>query len=344
MHHSTSFLAASLFVVGLTASASAAVKPDHIEFEAPPTSITEFDTQLVTLMVLNADFCNTAQPGQLSNCALSATLRIDALSSGLDACFVGTGGACTDDPIVVGVGGPVLIAVTSLGAAPSNQSVQIHAAFANVNHSTSSATLSLAVTTPPFLTGPSSVRVIRGGSTTVAFAAEHPGGTATVGVSVANVANGLTATAVPPSLPVGIDTAAIVVAAAATLTAGSYGLDVVASVAGFASETDHLDAIVVDPIDFDPQLVGLDLFGIRVGTTPRTLVVEVSREPGVTGPITYSTARNLFVSTSLLIQGDVVRLTMTRTALATSGSTTTVVLRGTVGGVTSQVNLPIVFP
>ena len=344
MHHSTSFLAASLFVVGLTASANAAVKPDHIEFEAPPTSITEFETRIVSLMVLNADFCNPALPGQLGNCALSATLRIDALSSGLDACFLGSGGSCSDDPIVVGVGGPVLIAVTSLGAAPSNQSVRIHAAFANVNHSISTDTLTLAVVPPPFLTGPSSVRVIRGGSTTVAFAAEHPGGTATVGVSVANVANGLTATATPSSLPVGIDTAAIVVAAAATLTAGSYGLDVVAAVAGFASETDHLDAIVVDPIDFDPQLVGLDLFGIRVGTSPRTVVVEVSREPGVTGPITYSAGRNLFVSTSLLIQGDVVRLTMTRTALATSGSTTTVVLRGTTGGVTSEVRLPIVFP
>ncbi len=112
-------------------------------------------------MVLNADFCNSTLPGQLGNCALSATLRIDAQSSGLDACFLGNNG-CSDDPIVVGVGGPVLIAVTSLGAAPSNQSLRIRASFENINHSSSSATLDLAVVPPPFLTGPSSVRVIRG--------------------------------------------------------------------------------------------------------------------------------------------------------------------------------------
>ena len=344
MHKPKQFFLASIFLAGFGSLAQASTDVDRIEFEAPPTSIVEFETRVVSLMVLNADFCNSTLPGQLGNCALSATLRIDAQSSGLDACFLGNNG-CSDDPIVVGVGGPVLIAVTSLGAAPSNQSLRIRASFENINHSSSSATLDLAVVPPPFLTGPSSVRVIRGRSASLAFAAEHPGGTSTVAVSLANVANGLTATATPSSLPVGVDATTIAVAAAATLAAGSYGLDVVAAVAGFASETDHVTAVVVDPIVLEPQLSRLEqLTGIRLGTTARTVGVDVVREPGVTGAITYSVARNLLVNVEVsTAHGGDPSLTLTRTALATSGSSTTVVLRGTVDGVVSSVSLRVSF-
>lgn len=338
-----SFFVASLVLAGTVANAHADNRVDRIEFEISSVEIVEFSSRLVRLNVLNGQPCNATLPGQLGNCALDATLHIDEVSAGLDACFLVSSG-CTDDPISVGVGAPVSILVTSLSAAPATPSLRLLANFENVGHSSSTATLHVAVVPPPFLTGPSSLRVVRGATSTAPFAAEHPGGTATVAVGFANVANGLTATATPASLPVGIDTTAIAVGAAATLAAGSYGLDVISSVAGFASETDHVTAVVVDPIAFAPQLSGVDLFGIRVGTSPKTVAIDVTREPGVTGAITYAAARNLFVSVAIATHGDDVTLTLTRTGLATSGSTTTVLLRGTVGGVTSEVRLPIVFP
>ncbi len=330
-------------LIGASASHVDAATPiDRIEFDDDELDLLEGSTALVSLETRNGAFCNDAQPGVPSNCGTAVSLSFSELSEGIDACFLTANGGCVDT-ISVGVGGPVGIFVESIDDGASTETLQVRGRFNNFDRTTSVATLHIDVVVAPFLVGPSALRLRRGASATLGFAAQHPIAGGTIDVDFDDVPTGLSVTA-PSSVPIGVDEIDVTVAAAATLAAGSYLIDVIASVSGHADQVEPLAIEVVDPIHMTAVRGPGQQFGFKLGTTPLRINVTTVREPGV-GAIAYSVpSHNLELNVALLPSpdGSTVRLTVTRGALASPGPAT-IQLRGTTGGVTTTLAIPVII-
>jgi hypothetical protein len=343
MRHRTklSFLLLGL-VAGLAQRATAATHKDHIELLDDQLELVELTTVAKSLFTFNADFGNVAQPGQANNCGTAVTLTFAVIGAGVLPKFINHNGQPVDT-IVSDVGGDVPVVITSTTAAPVATSIRVMGRFNNLQLSTSSATLHITVRPPAFLAGPGATRVLRGATTTVAFAAQHSaaGGSTTVGFD--GEPAGLTLTASPATIPVGVAQASVAVAAAPALAAGSYSVDVIAAVPGFVDQVEPLAVEVADPIHLELVRDPRDIFGIKIGSLPEAIQVTAAREPGVTAAITYSVsggAPGLGVATHPGHAGSSVVLVVTRGPTSAPGRVT-ITLNGVIGNVTTSLRIPL---